>query len=96
MFAYLFTHFGGLLKKLLFLGRTLLLRLWASKPYWGRNGGSRASKRCGGAAFRIRDVSAPFPYLKRRFGGVLKKLLFLGQTLLLQLWAGKLVLLQEC
>ena len=27
VFAYLFSHFGGLLKKLLFLGRTLL-RLW--------------------------------------------------------------------
>ena len=27
VFAYLFGHFGGLLKKLLFLGRTLLLRL---------------------------------------------------------------------
>ena len=27
MFAYLFTHFGGLLEKHLFLGRTLLLRL---------------------------------------------------------------------
>ena len=31
-FAYLKKHFGGLLKKLVFLGRTLLLRLWASKP----------------------------------------------------------------
>ena len=28
MFAYLFVDFGSLLKKLLFLGRTLLLRLW--------------------------------------------------------------------
>ena len=28
MFPYLFIHFGSLLKKLLFLGRTLLLRLW--------------------------------------------------------------------
>ena len=27
--AYLFIHFGSLLKKLLFLGLTLLLRLWA-------------------------------------------------------------------
>ena len=31
MFAYLFIDFGSLLKKLLFLGRTLLLPLWASK-----------------------------------------------------------------
>ena len=28
VFAHLFTHFSGLLKKLLFLDRTLLLRLW--------------------------------------------------------------------
>ena len=28
VFAYLLGNFGGLLKKLLFLGRTLLLRLW--------------------------------------------------------------------
>ena len=33
VFAYLIVvQFGGLLKKILFLGRTLLLRLWASKP----------------------------------------------------------------
>ena len=31
VFAYLLGDFGGLLKKLLFLGRTVLLRLWASK-----------------------------------------------------------------
>ena len=31
-FAQLFTHFSGLLKKLLFLGRTMPLRRWASKP----------------------------------------------------------------
>ena len=31
VFAYLFSDFGSLLKKLLFLGRTLLLLLWASK-----------------------------------------------------------------
>ena len=28
VFGTLFSDFGGLLKKLLFLGRTLLLRLW--------------------------------------------------------------------
>ena len=28
MFSHLFVDFGGLLKKPLFLGRTLLLRLW--------------------------------------------------------------------
>ena len=31
LFGALSVHFGSLLKKLLFLGRTLLLRLWASK-----------------------------------------------------------------
>ena len=32
VFAHLLGHFGGLLEKHLFLGRTLLLRLRASKP----------------------------------------------------------------
>ena len=40
VFAHLFTHFGGLLEKHLFLGRTLLLRL-------------QGDQTCAGAAFRI-------------------------------------------
>ena len=32
VFPHLFVDFGCLLNKLVFLGRTLLLRLWASKP----------------------------------------------------------------
>ena len=32
VFAHLFVHFGGLLEQHLFLGRTLLLRLQATKP----------------------------------------------------------------
>ena len=32
VFAYFIGDFGSLLKKLLFLGRTQFLRLWASKP----------------------------------------------------------------
>ena len=130
MFGNLFGHFGGLLEKHLFLGRTLLLRLqgyqtcvgagmivpgltnavlvqhfvlrmfadliwpfrWPTgKAFvlrtdaafaapglpnvcWCRNAGSRASKRCAGAAFRARRLA----YLSGDFVGLLKKLLFLG------------------
>ena len=35
MFAHLFSDFGGLLKKLLFLGRTLLLQLQGYQTYAG-------------------------------------------------------------
>jgi hypothetical protein len=52
---------------------------------WCRNGGSRASKRCVGAAFRARDVCAPFSHLFSDFGSLLEKHLFLGRTLLLRL-----------
>ena len=35
VFAYLLVHFGGLLEKHLFLGRTLLLRLQGYQTYVG-------------------------------------------------------------
>ena len=60
VFSHLLVHFGSLLKKLLFLGRTLLVAPGLPNLCWCRNAGFRASKRCDGAAFRIRDVSAPF------------------------------------
>ena len=44
--------------------------------------GSRASKRCVGAAFGARGVE---PDLFVHFGGLLEKHLFLGRTLLLRL-----------
>ena len=56
LFPHLLVYFGGLLKKLLFFGRTLLLRLCASKRVLVQEVGSRASKRFAGAAFRARDV----------------------------------------
>ena len=46
--------------------------------------GSRASKRCGGAAFGARGC---LQALCIDFGGLLEKHLFLGRTLLLRLWA---------
>ena len=49
---------------------------------WCRNAGSRASKRCAGAAFCAQDVQLD---LLVHFGGLLEKHLFLGRTLLLRL-----------
>ena len=49
---------------------------------WCRNVGSRASKRCAGAAFIAQDVQ---PDLLIHFGGLLEKHLFLGRMLLLRL-----------
>ena len=45
MFAYLFCDFGGLLKKLLFLGRTLLLPLWVLGRHVRRRLGRRPAMR---------------------------------------------------
>ena len=53
-----------------------LANLW-----WCRNAGSRASKRCVGAAFGARMFGTLF----NDFGGLLEKHLFLGRTLLLRL-----------
>ena len=63
VFGTLSVHFGSLLKKLLFLGRTLLLQLWASKPMLVQECGSRGSKRYAGAAFRARDVFHTFSHI---------------------------------
>jgi hypothetical protein len=49
---------------------------------WCRNAGSRASKRCAGAAFGARGC---YWDLSVDFGGLLEKHLFLGRTLLLRL-----------
>ena len=46
----------------------------------------QGSQICAGAAFRARRFAGPLPDLKRDFGSLLKKLLFLGRTLLLRLW----------
>ena len=99
--------FGSLLKKLLFLGRTLLLWLWvlgthfrkrlgqrgeqpeqlgASKPVLVQECWLQGKRTCGGAPFGARRFAGPFRDLKGDFGSVLKKLLFLGRTLLLRLW----------
>ena len=100
----LIIHFGSLLKKLLFLGRTLLLRLcvlgahvrgsglgglessqssWGlANLWWYRNGGTRASKHVVAQQF----VFGGLRTFINHFESVLKKLLFLGRTLLLRLW----------
>ena len=58
VFAYLLGDFGGLLKKLLFLGRTHLLRVQSHQTLcWRKNIGCRVSKRCAGASFGARDVA---------------------------------------
>ena len=45
VFAYLLGDFGGLLKKLLFLGRTLLLRLWVFGRHVRKRLGRRLARR---------------------------------------------------
>ena len=106
VFADRIIYFGSLLKKLLFVGRALLLRLWVLGTHvrkrlgrlgeqpeqlgdwglatlcWCRNAGSRASKPVVAQHF----VLGMFADLSTHFGSLLKKLLFLGRTLLLRLW----------
>ena len=67
------TLFADLLKKLLFLRRTLLLRL-------------QGYQTCGGAGMLVPFRAQRFAHCFSDFGGLLKKLLFLGRTLLLRLW----------
>ena len=53
-------HFGSLLKKLLFLGRTLLLRLWVL--------GTHARKRLGRRGEQPEQLGASKPVLAQHFG----------------------------
>ena len=81
-FAYLLVHFGGLLEKHLFLGRTLLLRL---QGYQTCGDAGMLASGLANAVVAQHFVLGCFPHLLVHFGGLLKKLLFLGRTLLLQL-----------
>ena len=83
VFAYLLSHFGSLLKKLLFLGRTLLLRL---QGYQTCVGAGMLASGLANAVLVQHFVLGVFAHLFRDFGSLLKKLLFLGRTLLLRLW----------
>ena len=73
MFAHLLTHFGSLLKKLLFLGRTLLLRL---QGYQTSVGAGMVASGLANAALAQHVVLGMFAHLFTDFGGLLKKLLF--------------------
>ena len=82
MFGNLFGHFSGLLEKQLFLGRTLLLRL---QGYQICGGAGMVVPGLANAVLVQHSVLGFFPHLLGDFGGLLKKLLFLGPTLLLRL-----------
>ena len=83
VFADLKRDFGCLLKKLLFLGRTLLLRL---QGYQTCVGAGMLASGLANAVLVQHFVLGVFAYLLGHFGGLLKKRLFLGRTLLLRLW----------
>ena len=82
MFGTLFTHFGGLLEKHLFLGRTLLLQL---QSYETCGGAGMLAPGLANAVLAQHFVLGCFPHLLGGFGGLLEKHLFLGRTLLLRL-----------
>ena len=92
VFAHLFVDFGGLLEKHLFLGRTLLLRL---QGYQTCVGAGMLASGLANAVLAQHFVLGVFAHLVSDFGGLLKKLLFLGRTLLLRLWGSKPVVVQE-
>ena len=91
MFGTLMVDFGSLLKKLLFLGRTLLLRL---QGYQTCVGAGMLAPGLANVVLVQHLVSDVVPDLFRDLG-LLKKLLFLGRTLLLRLWASKPVVVKE-
>ena len=78
----LFADFGGLLEKHLFLGRTLLLRL---QGYQTCDGAGMVAPELANAVLVQHFGLGVFAYLITDFGSLLKKLLFLGRTLLLRL-----------
>ena len=78
----LFPHFGGLLEKHLFLGRTLLLRL---QGYQTCAGAGMVAPGLANAVRVQHFVLGGLRTLKEHFGSVLKKLLFLGRMPLLRL-----------
>jgi hypothetical protein len=82
VFGALSVHFGSLLEKHLFLGRTLLLRLQGYQTCAGA--GMRASG-IANAVLAQHFVLGMLAHLFADFGGLLEKHLFLGRTLLLRL-----------
>ena len=83
VFAYLLVDFGSLLEKHLFSGRTLLLRL---QGYQTCVGAGMVAPGLPNAVLAQHFVLGMFPHFFIDFGSLLKKLLFLGRTLLLRLW----------
>ena len=82
-FWTLFSHFGGLLEKHLFLGRTLLLRL---QGYQTCAGAGMLAPGLANAVMVHHFVLGVFAQLLSHFDSLHKKLLFLGRTLPLRLW----------
>ena len=80
-----FADFGGLLKKLFFLGRTLLLVLLRLQGYQTCGNAGMLASGLANAVLAQHFVLGVFAYLISDFGSLLKKLLFLGRTLLLRL-----------
>ena len=78
----LFSDFGGLLEKHLFLGRTLLLRL---QGYQTCVGAGMLASGLANALLAQHFALGVFAYLFSDFGGLLKKHLFFGRLLLLRL-----------
>ena len=83
VFAHLLVDFGSLLKKLLFLGRTLLLRLQGYQACVGA--GMLVPGLTNAVLVQHLMLGGCFPHLFVDFGGLLEKHLFLGRTLLLRL-----------
>ena len=82
MFGTLFTNFGGLLEKHLFLRRTLLLRL---QGYQTCAGAGILAPWLANVVLAQHFVLGVFAHLFTHFGGLLEKHLFLRRTLLLRL-----------
>ena len=82
VFAHLLNNFGSLLKNLLFLGRTLLLRL---QGYQTCVGAGMLAPGLPNVVLAQHFVLGVFAHLFPDFGGLLEKYLFLRRTLLLQL-----------
>ena len=91
-FAYLFSDFGGLLEKHLFLGRTLLLRL---QGYQTCVGAGMLAPGLANAVLVQHFVLGCFPHLFVHFGGLLEKHLFLDGRCFCSSRAAKLVMVQE-